>query len=149
MTEIIPPTTKWAALAFNVAKAAHAGQTRRDGVTPYFNHVHKVALQFDDDLEKAVAYLHDVLEDCPHITVDILYKYGFPYTVVRTVIALTHYSSEESYENYIQKIVEYSFVPRLARRIKLADILANLLDKPTPKQRTKYLRVLPMLVESL
>lgn len=52
----------------------------------------------DTDIEKAVAYLHDVLEDTS-VTVDEL-RNMFPNEIVDGVIALTH-RKDESYFEYI------------------------------------------------
>ena len=41
--------------AYKWAKQGHAGQFRRDGVTPYFSHCEKVASLLNTEEEKAVA----------------------------------------------------------------------------------------------
>ena len=59
---------------FDIAVAAHEGQTRRDGVTAYIYHPMAVA----DRVEHlgyeyvCVAYLHDVLEDTKFTAHDML-----------------------------------------------------------------------------
>ncbi len=54
-------------LAHAIARRAHAGQFRRDGSTPYIEHVITVAGRTSefggDDQAIAIAWLHDVLED--------------------------------------------------------------------------------------
>ena len=49
-------------LAFQIAKKAHSKQVDKAG-KDYILHPMKVASYMDTDTEKAVAYLHDVLED--------------------------------------------------------------------------------------
>ena len=49
-------------LAFQIAKKAHSKQVDKAG-KDYNLHPMKVASYMDTDTEKAVAYLHDVLED--------------------------------------------------------------------------------------
>ena len=51
--------------AKDLAHRAHAGQVDKAG-RPYIEHVARVAARVADDPEaEAVAWLHDVLEDCP------------------------------------------------------------------------------------
>lgn len=50
----------------------------------------------DTDIEKAVAYLHDVLEDT-NVTMDELRKM-FPNEIIDGVIALTHRKDESYFE---------------------------------------------------
>ena len=49
-------------LAFQIVKKAHSKQVDKVG-KDYILHPMKVASYMDTDTEKAVAYLHDVLED--------------------------------------------------------------------------------------
>lgn len=61
--------------AKDFAYKAHEGQTRKDGVTPFTNHLDEVASivrELTDDKELiAVAYLHDTVEDTD-VTLDEL-----------------------------------------------------------------------------
>jgi (p)ppGpp synthase/HD superfamily hydrolase len=83
-----PPDPDLVALAEKLARGAHAGQTRRDGVTPYIVHPADVARRVDTDAEKAVAWLHDVLEDTATTSID-LHEAGIPANVIVAVKALT------------------------------------------------------------
>ena len=47
-----------------LARAAHATQVDLSG-EPYTNHLARVAARVTSDDEKAVAWLHDILEDTP------------------------------------------------------------------------------------
>ena len=58
--------------AYKIAKKAHLGQVDKAG-EDYIKHPEKVASFVKTDEEKAVAYLHDVIEDTP-ITLDELKK---------------------------------------------------------------------------
>ena len=100
-------------LALQIAKKAHAGQVDKAG-NDYILHPMTVASYMDTDTEKAVAYLHDVLEDT-NITVDQL-RNQFPKEIVDTVIILTR-KKNENYQNYIC---------RVAKKVKVADLLHNL-----------------------
>ena len=69
------------------ATKAHEGQTRWDKTTPYITHPEAVANAVDDEA-KPVAWLHDVLEDCP-VTAEDLWKAGFPSVIIDAVLAMT------------------------------------------------------------
>ncbi len=61
---------------FMFAYEAHDGQMRADGVTPYIEHPLAVAeivayVEFDPATVQA-ALLHDTVEDCPQVTLDIV-----------------------------------------------------------------------------
>ena len=52
-------------LCETIARQAHEGQFRRDGVTPYITHVESVVSRCSNKYEKSLAWLHDVIEDQP------------------------------------------------------------------------------------
>lgn len=127
-----------------LANKAHASQTRRDGTTPYIWHVAAVARQMmylGDEKAQAVAWLHDTLEDTT-VTSDDLRSEGFSEEVITAVELLTK-KEGEFYSNYIARIKSNG----LARKVKIADMLANLSDRPTNKQIRKYAAALLELVE--
>ena len=105
-------------LALQIAKEAHAGQVDKAG-KDYILHPITVASYMDTDVEKAIAYLHDVLEDTS-VAVDELRNH-FSNEIVDTVITLTH-RKDESYFEYIQRISK----SKLAKKVKVADLLHNL-----------------------
>lgn len=105
-------------LALQIAKEAHAGQVDKAG-KDYILHPITVASYMDTDVEKTIAYLHDVLEDTS-VTVDELRNH-FSNEIVDTVITLTH-RKDESYFEYIQRISK----SKLAKKVKVADLLHNL-----------------------
>lgn len=128
-----------------LAYRAHAGQTDKAG-RPYIEHVARVAAAVSDDLEaEAVAWLHDVLEDCETFASEV---YGFPGFIVGAVEALTR-SCYNNPKNYYRIIRE----SRLATRVKLADIVDNsdeerlaLLDPKTANRlRKKYKKAMEAL----
>ncbi len=122
------------------AKAKHMGQTRRDGKTPYFNHCMAVADLVESDYQKAVAYCHDLIEEGRATYEEIEQKLDA--TVALNVLKLTHYPYD-SYEEYISRFKEH--LDELAKIVKIADIVANLTDKPTLTQKIKYYRALKIL----
>lgn len=115
-------------LALQIAQKAHAGQVDKAG-KDYILHPMTVASYMDTDTEKAIAYLHDVLEDTD-VTVDALRKI-FPNEIVDTLITLTH-RKDESYFECIQRIS----TSKLAKKVKVADLLHNL-DITRIKEPTK------------
>lgn len=114
------------------ATLAHAGQTRRDGQTPYITHPARVVELLHDFPEghRAVAWLHDVIEDT-HLTSQDLRARGFPSDIVDDVLLLTRMAGDD-YALYLARLS-----PR-TRAVKIADMLANLTDNPTPRQKERY-----------
>lgn len=127
--------------AATLAKAAHEGQFRRDNATPYILHpaavVQRVA---GDPTAEAVAWLHDVLEDTA-VTADDLRSQGMPEEVVACVLMLTK-TEGAKYEDYLAAIRR----DPIARKVKVADMLANLSDSPTERQILKYAKGLIILL---
>jgi len=118
-------------LAREIATKAHAGQFRRDGVTPYITHPEAVASRVSD-AAKPVAWLHDVLEDCPEWSAPKLERSGIDARTVHAVCMLTKRSDD--YFEYIQRVM----LNATAREVKIADIEHNLASAPRPKNVTKY-----------
>lgn len=115
-------------LALQIAQKAHSGQVDKAG-KDYILHPMTVASYMDTDVEKTIAYLHDVLEDTD-VTVDAL-RNIFPNEIVDTLITLTH-RKDESYFEYIQRVSK----SKLAKKVKVADLLHNL-DITRIKEPTK------------
>lgn len=118
------------ALARRIAEEAHAGQVDKAG-EPYIGHVQRVAERLDDPLDRAVAWLHDVIEDTGWTVVSLLNsRYQLPRDsqgqtwsdIVWDVKALTNRPNEPR-ANYYERINGQG--PR-AVRVKLADIADNL-----------------------
>ena len=105
-------------LALSLAKKAHRGQFDKAGVD-YIEHPIYVASQVDTEEEKAVALLHDVIEDSP-FTAEELLQAGLPETVVTAVQVLTK-KKEKDYQTYLENVKSNS----LARVGKLADLKHN------------------------
>lgn len=135
--------------AMEIAKRAHEGQTRNDKTTPYFVHPLAVAKRLSDSGESAevvaAGFLHDVLGDTP-VSVCDLQAHGIPDSVIEAVRLLTKKKGAE-------KISNRSYVTAIsgniiARRVKIADMLHNLSDKPTERQIMRYSRGLLVLVDA-
>lgn len=108
----------YAQRAYALAKKAHLGQKDKGG-NDYIEHPKAVASMMDTDIEKAVAYLHDVVEDTK-ISFDDLKEYGFPNQIIEAVKALTK-QKNESYDVYIDRVIKNS----IAKKVKLADMKHN------------------------
>lgn len=131
-------------LAERIARAAHAGQFRRDGVTPYIRHPENVARRVrGNQYAEAVGWLHDVLEDTKETAASLRAR-GVPSKVVACVTKLTKRNGVD-YDAYLAEIR----ADPLARKVKIADMLSNLADMPTDRQIVKYARGLLALVGDL
>ena len=122
-------------IALAIAKKAHAGQVDKAGVD-YIKHPLYVASQVKTEQEKAVALLHDVLEDSDITAADLL-AYGLSNEVVTAVQTLTK-KKGQSYQDYLEKVKSNN----LARVVKLADLKHNSdLSRLKTVSNTDYERV--------
>ena len=128
-------------IAKQIATEAHAGQTRRDG-TPYIRHPERVAARCKTEQEKAVAWLHDVIEDCPGWTEMKLIESGISKSVALSVFRLSK-QTDQSEKMYLISVKGNP----LAKTVKIQDMLDNLSDQPTEKQIVRYARSLLFLLE--
>lgn len=104
--------------ALEISKIAHEGQMDKAGVD-YIQHPIYVASLVNTEEQKAVALLHDVIEDS-EITKEDLIHAGISTNVVEAVNTLTKVRGE-SYINYLKKVKSNN----LARVVKLADLQHN------------------------
>lgn len=104
--------------AYRIAKKAHLGQVDKAG-EDYIKHPEKVASFVKTDEEKAVAYLHDVIEDT-ELTLEDLYEYGFSKEILEAVDIITKKRGED-YQSYLNSVKKN----KLARAVKLADLRHN------------------------
>ena len=114
-------------LAYELAKKAHAGQTRKDKKTPYFEHVKEVASRVKGWDLKTVAILHDTIEDTT-ITAEFLRNKGFPKPIVDAVVALT---KPKDCQDYLGEVRRRILPNKLARVVKISDNYANMRDRVT------------------
>ena len=105
-------------LALSIATEAHRGQFDKAGID-YIEHPIYVASQVDTEEEKAVALLHDVIEDSPFTAEELLLA-GLPETVVTAVQILSKKKGQD-YQTYLENVKSNS----LARVVKLADLKHN------------------------
>ena len=105
-------------LALSIARQAHEGQLDKAGVD-YIEHPIYVASQVDTEEEKAVALLHDVIEDSPFTAEELLLA-GLLETVVTAVQILSKKKGQD-YQTYLENVKSNP----LARIVKLADLKHN------------------------
>lgn len=105
-------------IAKAMAEKAHAGQRDKAG-KPYIEHPAYVAAQVQGEEAKAIAWLHDVVEDTS-ITFEDLLSAGISAQVVDALRLLTHDKSVP-YLDYIRALKRNP----LARMVKLADLRHN------------------------
>jgi len=139
--------------ALAVALTAHRGQTRHDGVTPYILHPLRVMLLVARDSTEGpamtttmmtAAVLHDVVENCPGITVSHLLDQFGP--AVAELVDLLTRRRTETYLDFIRRVNTNPF----ARQIKRADIHDNLDSGEADathgeRMRQRYTRALAIL----
>lgn len=109
-----------------LAKTAHDGQVDKGGVDYFCGHLTTVAENVDTNNAKAVAYLHDFLEDTdfdPTVLEYILVKFfGKDGLVVfDAVVAITKVDGEP-YKQYLDRVNAND----LAKQVKLADLANNM-----------------------
>lgn len=162
-------STTYEDLAKAIAVKAHEGQVRKlgeDKGKPYIIHPERIAeavgndrleiSDIDRDLDreeillkvlagevadelKAIAWLHDVLEDTDTTEEDLLEK-GIPLIIVEAVVSVTRFKGEE-YLDYVLK----AKANVLGRIVKIHDIQDNLVTLHNGSLRDKYLMALHIL----
>lgn len=137
-------------IALTLALKAHAGQLDKGGAV-YILHPLRVMTKMSNDTERAVALLHDVLEDSAYTAEDLL-ESGISAEVVEAVIALSKGEDANgvtmTYEVYLEQVKANA----LARTVKLADLEDNMdlsrLNQVTDKdlkRRDKYQKAVTFL----
>ena len=134
-------------IACQIAIRAHGDTLNPKTGEVYLSHPQEVAARVEGDAAKAVAWLHDVVEDTP-VTLDDLRAAGLSEEVVRGVDAMTHRAGEP-YLDFVRRAA----ADPLARIVKEADVRHNLnlgrIPQPTEcdleRIRVKYLPALQVL----
>lgn len=112
-------TTNVIATSVEVALQAHDGQVDKAG-KPYIHHPLRLMAKMDDEISKAVAVLHDVIEDSDFTANDLIAR-GIPFDVVTRVEALSRRDGE-SYMQFIDRIAP----DEITRKVKIADLKDNM-----------------------
>lgn len=104
--------------AIEISTKAHKGQKDKAG-KDYINHPMTVAAMVNEDNEKIVAYLHDVVEDT-NVTLADLKEVGFDNDVIEAIDAITKRDGE-NYDDYIYRVSNN----KIAKQVKIADMTHN------------------------
>ena len=145
MEEAVGPQER---LARDIAMKAHAGCVNPKTGEAYITHPAHVAACVHGDAAKAVAWLHDVVEDT-ELTLDDLRAAGLDDDVIRGVDGMTHRPGED-YLDFVRRAA----ADPLARQVKEADVRHNLDlgripcpgEKDLERVRAKYLPALRILL---
>lgn len=139
-------------IAIDLAAQWHNGQ--RYGKLPYMAHLmdvdrwvverNRYSKEVGDrvDCLRAIAFLHDILEDTECTMEDLLH--AGVYLQVRSAVYWMTKQKHESYRGYIEGVL----VDDLAREVKICDTMANLtqsVKKNNAKRIAKYTRQLAIL----
>ncbi len=113
--------------AIALAVQAHRGQVDRVD-QPYILHPLRVMFRLEDELDRIVAVLHDVIEDTD-LTLDNLRQQGYSEEILAALDGVTRREGE-SYEDFVER----SRAHPVSRRVKLADLADNMDIRrlPTP-----------------
>ena len=142
-------------LALGLAYAGHAGQFRHDGVTPYITHPLRVfrMLSMMSPQIRATALIHDLMEDNPAITPEVLLQSGLDPVVVAAAGYLTR-QKDQPYAHYIEVIIgdkdglSYTKGQNIAALVKVVDIIDNMMDSPTPSMVKRYYKALHVIMRA-
>ena len=133
------------AQAERIARKAHAGQVDKQGVD-YILHPERVAAAVETDEQKAIAWLHDVLEDTPVSFYHLVATERMPIAVASSVWMLSRKSSED-YTEFIDRIAKKGNVNEIT--VKLADLKDNLRPGGSPTLYERYKVAIALLEQTL
>lgn len=125
-------------IAERIARSAHTGQVEESTCDDY---IERVVALVEGKKAKAVAWLHDVLEDTPLDGASLL-EGGISDRVVAAVTRLTRLE-EEPYIKYIQRIKKSG--DNLALAVKIADLQDHLRPNCPKRLRPRYEKALWIL----
>ena len=115
--------------AARLATLAHEGQKDKAG-KPYINHPTAVAAGVETPVEKAVAYMHDVLEDTTVSEADLRALFGDEIT---DALCLLNHKKSVDYFDYVRNLKSNP----VSRAVKLSDLRHNMqIDRiPNPTEK--------------
>jgi (p)ppGpp synthase/HD superfamily hydrolase len=135
--------------AERIARSAHEHQIEESTGDPYITHVERVVALVTaagaSDAVKAVAWLHDVIEDTDWTRAMLVERAGITAKVADAVEILTRQKALESYDQYIDRVVRSG--SSMALQVKLADLQDHLRPNCPRHLRDRYERALPLFLE--
>ncbi|HPM21445.1 MAG TPA: HD domain-containing protein [Thermotogota bacterium] len=136
-------------IAKDIAMSVHAGQYRKSSNAPYYIHpfrTYQIAKEMGLNKDQQIlALLHDTYEDGKNkdkILNAIKSKFGDK--MVALVKLLSH-EKDTDYQIYLYKLAKLSLT---AFEVKLCDMLDNLTDSPSQKQKIKYKNAVQYLLQN-
>lgn len=105
--------------ALKVAERCHRDQKDKAGM-PYIEHPKRVSARCVTEEEKAVALLHDTMEDCG-MTSECLRAFGFGEEIIEAVVSVTR-RKHEDYFDFVRRAGRN----RIGRVVKMHDLEDNL-----------------------
>ena len=148
--------------AIQIAVDAHTGQIDK-GNNPYILHPLRVMLSLENEEEKIVGILHDVVEDCDGWTYEKLRSEGFSENILDALRSVSKTDREEvefksaCEENklkYYLQFISRAKENKIGKKVKIADLKDNLdisrinditeQDKSRLKRYQKALELLEM-----
>lgn len=137
--------------AIKIAEKTHRKQTDKFGA-PYLGHVMRVMNAGKTLNEKIVGVLHDVIEDCPELTLEDLRDEGFSEEIIFAIDCLTKTDDLLNYDVFIKKVEQSP----LAIAVKINDLRDNmdltrfgsLITERDHKRLNKYLKAYQYLTEN-
>ena len=132
-------------IAQDLAKERHKGQ-RYNGGDYYENHLQKVADCVAGEI-KAVAYLHDILEDTPTTETDLRWC-GVADGIIKSVKLLTR-PADTNYSDYIETIATSGDIG--AMLVKWSDLCINydLSISNSPSLAKRYKKARDRIIDAL
>lgn len=135
--------------AVDLAQDIHSGQYRKVSKKPYIIHPFRVyqrakTMGLSNDVQ-IIAVLHDTYEDAKnkdYVSDKIKSTYG---DIIWKFVLLLSHDKGVDYNTYLLALAKKSNV---ALQVKLLDMIENLLDNPSPKQKEKYLSGLLYLLNN-
>lgn len=106
--------------AIEIARQAHAGQVDKAGAD-YIEHPLRVLEMGENEEQKIVGVLHDVVEDSDW-TFEMLEAEGFSSEVIAALKCVTKLSEEEDYDAFISRVMTNP----LSLKVKLYDLEDNM-----------------------
>ena len=131
---------------------------------PYITHSLEVMNMMTTEEEKIVAVLHDVFEKCPGYALGRVMDDSAHWIKIRSTMTdiqisermfwmLSVLSKDKhiSYDYYIKCLIRSCLLRnnKVPIKVKLADIIHNLSDSPSEHARQKYMKAIPLLLNSL
>lgn len=135
--------------AVAIAAKYHEGQKDLDG-KPVLLHPLSVALKGENEDERIIGVLHDVIEDTS-CTFQDLQLFGAGDDIVETLKLLTH-DKCTSYDDYITMIIRSG--NKVAINVKMNDLMHNISrnDESTDRKKkikAKHMKALHMILASI